>query len=102
MPAIPLIAFGGGVTMTLPYALVMPMMPPEQHGSVTGLYSISRGVGIMLGPLLAGAAVQLGSGLLSSTHGYAAMWLIPTAARLRPCGLGVRAPAGSPSLESAP
>jgi MFS family permease len=51
VPAIPLIAFGGGVTMTLPYALLMPIMPPEQHGSVTGLYSISRGVGIMLGPV---------------------------------------------------
>lgn len=82
VPAIPLIAFGGGVTMTLPYALLMPMMPPEQHGSVTGLYSISRGVGIMLGPLLAGIAVQLGSGPLSGTHGYAAIWLVASAAIL--------------------
>jgi MFS family permease len=82
VPAIPLIAFGGGVTMTLPYALLMPMMPPEQHGSVTGLSSISRGVGIMLGPLLAGIAVQFGSGPLSGTHGYAAMWLVASAAIL--------------------
>lgn len=82
VPAIPLIAFGGGVTMTLPYALLMPMMPPEQHGSVTGLYSISRGVGIMLGPVLAGIAVQLGSSPLSGTHGYAAMWLVASAAIL--------------------
>jgi MFS family permease len=80
IPAIPLIAFGGGVTMTLPYALLMPMMPSEQHGSVTGLYSISRGVGIMLGPLLASIAVQLGSGPLSGTHGFAAMWLIAAGA----------------------
>ncbi len=82
VPAIPLIAFGGGVTMTLPYALLMPMMPPEQHGSVTGLYSVSRGVGIMLGPLLAGIAVQLASGPLSSTHGYAAMWPVASVAIL--------------------
>jgi MFS family permease len=82
VPAIPLIAFGGGVTMTLPYALLMPIMPPEQHGSVTGLYSISRGVGIMLGPVLAGMAVQLGSSPLSGTHGFAAMWLVASAAIL--------------------
>lgn len=76
--------------MTLPYALLMPMMPPEQHGSVTGLYSISRGVGIMFGPLLAGIAVQLGSGPLSSTHGYAAMWLIASVAILASLSLLAR------------
>jgi MFS family permease len=81
-PAIPLIAFGGGVTMTLPYALLMPMMPDEQHGSMTGLYSMSRGVGIMLGPLLGGIAVQLGGGLLSGTQGYAAVWLVASCAIL--------------------
>lgn len=81
-PAIPLIAFGGGVTMALPYALLMPMMPDEQHGSMTGLYSVSRGVGIMLGPLLGGVAVQLGGGLLSGTQGYAAVWLVASCAIL--------------------
>ena len=90
VPSIPLIAFGGGVTMTLPYALLMPMMPPEQYGSVTGLYSISRGVGILLGPLLAGIAVQLGSEPLSSTHGYAAMWLIASVAILASLSLLAR------------
>jgi MFS family permease len=52
--AAPLVAFGGGVTMSLPYALLMPMMPRGAHGAVTGLYSLSRGVGTSLGPLLAG------------------------------------------------
>ena len=47
--AAPLVAFGGGVTMSLPYALLMPMMPRGAHGAVTGLYSLSRGVGISLG-----------------------------------------------------
>ena len=56
--AAPLIAFGGGVTMSLPYALLVPMMPAGQHGAVTGLYSLSRGLGISLGPLLGGIAVQ--------------------------------------------
>jgi MFS family permease len=75
-PAVPFIAIGGGVTMTLPYALLMPMMPSEEHGTLTGLYSVSRGIGIMLGPLLAGTVIQLGSSALSATHGYAGMWLV--------------------------
>jgi hypothetical protein len=29
--AAPLVAFGGGVTMSLPYALLMPMMPRGAH-----------------------------------------------------------------------
>ena len=42
--AAPLVAFNGGVTMSLPYVLLMPMMPRGAHGAVTGLYLLSRGV----------------------------------------------------------
>jgi MFS family permease len=79
---VPFIAFGGGLTMTLPYAILMPLMPDDAHGSMTGFYSLSRGLGVMLGPVLAGAAVQLGGGAFSSTHGYAAMWIVTSAAIL--------------------
>jgi MFS family permease len=79
---VPFICAGGGVMMSLPYALLQPLMPEERHGALTGYYSASRGVGIMLGPLLAGVAIELGSGILSSTQGYAAMWLICGAAAL--------------------
>jgi MFS family permease len=78
----PLIAFGGGVTMALPYALLAPMMPQREHGTITGLYSVSRGVGIVLGPLLAGAAIQLLRGTLTATHGYGAMWAVAAIATL--------------------
>ena len=43
--AAPLVAFGGGVTMSLPYALLMPMMPTAPHGALSGFYSLSRGIG---------------------------------------------------------
>jgi MFS family permease len=79
---LPLVAFGGGVIMTLPYALLMPMMPKDEHGALTGFYSLSRGVGTGLGPLLAGVAIQLLRGALDSTNGYAAMWLVCSAAIL--------------------
>jgi MFS family permease len=72
--AAPLIAFGGGVVMTLPYALLIPLMPDGDHGLTTGLYSVSRGVGTALGPLLAGIAISLFAGPFDQTEGYQAMW----------------------------
>jgi len=82
VPILPAIAFGGGVIMTLPYAMLIPLMPKGEHGALTGFYSLSRGIGVMLGPLLAGVAVSVFKGPLSSTHGYAAMWLVCSAAVL--------------------
>jgi MFS family permease len=82
LPAMPLIAFGGGTILTLPYALLIPLMPDSEHGILTGFYSFSRGLGILLGPLLAGAAISLLKGPLGSTHGYGAMWLVCSAAIL--------------------
>jgi MFS family permease len=73
-PVLPFIAFGGGMILTLPYAILMPLMPEEEHGLLTGFYSFSRGIGILLGPLIAGVAISVLRGPLSSTHGYAAMW----------------------------
>ena len=74
--AIPLVAFGGGVIMTLPYALLIPLMPEDERGGLTGFYSASRGVGIALGPLLAGVAISVARSPLSGTQGYQAMWLV--------------------------
>jgi Na+/melibiose symporter-like transporter len=68
--AVPLVAFGGGVTMSLPYALLMPMMPSGAHGAVTGLYSLSRGLGTALGPLLAGVAIEVAG------DDFRWMWLV--------------------------
>jgi MFS family permease len=85
LPILPLVAFGGGMILTLPYAILMPLMPEEEHGLITGFYSFSRGVGILLGPLLAGVAITVLRPALTSTHGYAAMWLV--------CGLAMLASA---------
>lgn len=76
LAAIPFVALGGGMLMSLPYSLLMPLMPEGEHGALTGLYSLSRGLGVMLGPLLAGVAIQLAEPLFSSTEGYAATWWV--------------------------
>jgi MFS family permease len=79
--SVPFIAIGGGTVMTLAYAVLMPMMPADEHGAMTGFYSLSRGIGIVLGPLLAGIAIELSKHtLLHSTHGLRAMWLVCSAA----------------------
>lgn len=78
---IPLVAIGGGTVMTMAYALLMPLMPEDEHGALTGFYSLSRGVGIILGPILAGALIwATRDGLFKSTHGYQAMWIVCAAA----------------------
>ena len=82
LPIVPFVAFGGGMILTLPYAILMPLMPEHEHGLVTGFYSFSRGLGILLGPLLAGVAITAFRSVVPSTHGYAAMWLVCSAAVL--------------------
>jgi MFS family permease len=74
--AIPFVALGGGMLMSLPYSLLMPLMPEGEHGALTGLYGLSRGLGVMLGPLLAGVAIEAGGSLFASTDGYAATWWV--------------------------
>jgi biotin transporter BioY len=51
-------------------------MPEAEHGALTGLYSLSRGLGVMLGPLLAGVAIGVARPLFASTDGYAVSWLV--------------------------
>jgi MFS family permease len=70
----PFIALGGGTVMTMAYAILMPLMPEDEHGTLTGFYSLSRGIGIIAGPILAGAVIALGAhGPFRATHGFQAM-----------------------------
>lgn len=81
--SIPLIALGGGTLMTLAYAILMPLMPEHEHGALTGFYSLSRGIGIVLGPVIAGVLIYTGRhSPFPHTHGYQAMWIVPAAAAL--------------------
>jgi MFS family permease len=68
--------------MSLPYSLLMPLMPEGEHGALTGLYSVSRGLGVMAGPLGAGIAIELLGPLFESSHGYAAAWWVAGGAAL--------------------
>jgi MFS family permease len=80
--AVPGIALGGGTVMALAYAVLVPLMPEAERGALTGFYSLSRGIGITLGPLLAGGLISASSNLFTETHGFQAMWAVPCAAIL--------------------
>jgi Na+/melibiose symporter-like transporter len=80
--AVLLVGIGGGTVMTMAYALLMPLMPEDEHGALTGFYSLSRGVGIVLGPILAGVAITVLRPVFTGTQGFQAMWFICAAAAL--------------------
>jgi MFS family permease len=81
--AMPFIALGGGAVMTMAYAVLMPLMPDDEHGLLTGYYSVSRGLGIVTGPILAGLAISLTrNGPFASTQGFQAMFIVCGAAAL--------------------
>jgi MFS family permease len=61
----------------------MPLMPEDEHGALTGFYSLSRGFGITTGPILAGILISLtASGVFKGTQGFQAMWIVCAGAAL--------------------
>jgi MFS family permease len=71
---LPVGAIAGAMLMTLPQALAFLLAPGASQGAAAGLVDFSRGVGVVLGPVLVGAAVAASATFLSSTSGYAIMW----------------------------
>jgi len=82
VPAVFVIAFAAGILLALPYALMMGLMPSDSHGAAAGLYGFTGGAGLVLGPLVAGVAIEVAEPLLESTQGYAAMFGVVSAAVL--------------------
>jgi MFS family permease len=82
VPAMPLVGFGGTVVMTLPYTLVTQSAGDQSPGANAGWYEFSRGVGVIIGPIVTGAAIDGLSPLFHATRGYAAMWLVQAVALL--------------------
>lgn len=76
------VAFAAVVLMTLPYALLMGLLPDDRgtHGTSAGLFGMSRGVGVIVGPLLAGIAADLLDSVpvltLARTDGYSAIFAV--------------------------
>jgi MFS family permease len=72
--ALPFVALAGAVLLTLPQALAFTIAPPGSEGAASGLLDFSRGIGLVLGPIAVGAAIEASRSQLEATNGYAAMW----------------------------
>ena len=70
------VGVAGGAVMTLSWALFYRVMPEEDRGASVGLGVMTRGVALIIAPLIVGAAIDLSEGFLESTQGYAAMWFV--------------------------
>jgi MFS family permease len=76
IPAMPLVGFGGTVVMTLPYTLLAQSSRQQSPGQIAGWYELSRGVGVIIGPIVTGAAIDVLRPVFRETQGYGAMWLV--------------------------
>jgi MFS family permease len=68
------VAIAGGTVMTLAWGLLFKLMPPGDRGAIAGLATMTKGIGLIVGPLAVGAAIDISSTFLEATDGYAAVW----------------------------
>jgi MFS family permease len=68
------VAIAGGAVMTLAWGLLFKLTPPAQRGTVSGLASTTKGFGLIIGPIAAGAAMDIFGRYFRSTQGYQLLW----------------------------
>src|ERR671936_238365 len=68
------VAIAGGTVMTLAWGLLFKLMPPRHPGAISGLATTTKGLGLLLGAPLAGAAIDLARPWLDKTNGYQILW----------------------------
>jgi MFS family permease len=68
------VAAAGGTVMTLSWALLFKLMPPQHRGAISGLATTTKGLGLLVGPLVAGVMIDALSPYLEQTDGYEALW----------------------------
>ena len=68
------VAAAGGTVMTLSWGLLFKLMPSQHRGAIAGLATTTKGVGLLVGPLVAGVMIDVTKPYLSKTDGYQALW----------------------------
>ena len=77
--ALPLFGLGGSIALTLPYAILIRMMPKGYIGQYTGMFSMMRGLATIIAPLITGAAIDLARPRLEVSHPgreYGMIWVV--------------------------
>jgi maltose/moltooligosaccharide transporter len=72
---LPIFGLGGSIVLTLPYAILMTIMPREHIGQFTGMFSMMRGLANIIAPVLAGAAIDIAKGHMAPGTQYSVVWL---------------------------
>jgi predicted MFS family arabinose efflux permease len=75
------VAVAGGTVMTLAWGLLFKLMPQEHRGAISGLATTTKGLGLLVGAPIAGAAIDLARPYLGATDGYQILWPV--------CGIGI-------------
>jgi MFS family permease len=68
------VSVAGGTVMTLAWGLLFKLMPPQHRGAISGLATTTKGLGLLLGAPVAGAAIDLARPWLGKTDGYQILW----------------------------
>jgi MFS family permease len=68
------VAVAGGTVMTLSWALLFKLMPAQHRGAIAGLATTTKGLGLLVGPLVAGVMIDVLSPYLKKTEGYGVLW----------------------------
>lgn len=74
------VAFAAVILMTLPFSILMKLLPQKRHGTGAALFGFCQGLGALIGPLSAGLAVELFRHVdflvFEKTEGYSAVFLV--------------------------
>ena len=73
---LPIFGLGGSIVLTLPYAILIRLMPKEHVGQFTGMFSMMRGLANIIAPLVAGGAIDIAGRYVNQGREYAAIWLV--------------------------
>ena len=68
------VAVAGGAVMTQAWGLLFKLMPAAHRGAISGLATTTKGIGLVVGPILAGAAIDLVKPYVHATNGYRVLW----------------------------
>jgi maltose/moltooligosaccharide transporter len=73
---LPFFGLGGAIVLTLPYAILIRLMPKEHIGQFTGMFSMTRGLANIVAPVIAGGAIDIGGKYLHGGRQYSVIWLV--------------------------
>jgi maltose/moltooligosaccharide transporter len=73
---LPVFGLGASVVLTLPYAILIQLMPKAHVGQFTGMFSMMRGFANIVAPLVAGAAIDIADRYMKEGREYSVIWMV--------------------------